>query len=211
MKIAGGKMEDGVIIGNTYDKYGSSNPIVKLMMKGYENSLNEFVSIVNPTSIHEVGCGEGYWSLKWMGKGIETRGSDFSNTIINMAKTNAIERKLLPENFVVKNIYDLDPATSDQANLVVCCQVLEHLENPNEALIALKRVSNPFLIICVPNEPLWSILNMARGKYCTEWGNTPGHIQKWSKNELIQLVSCYFEVIKVNTPLPWTMLLLKNK
>ena len=89
MKIAGGLKENGVIIGNTYDKYGSANPIVRLMMRGYENSLNELVSIANPASIHEVGCGEGYWSLKWLEKGIETIGSDFSSTVIKMAKKNA--------------------------------------------------------------------------------------------------------------------------
>ncbi|MEI8047707.1 MAG: class I SAM-dependent methyltransferase [Bacteroidota bacterium] len=210
MKVAGGKMEDGVIIGNTYDKYGSKNPIVRLMMQGYENSLNEFVTIVNPTSIHEVGCGEGYWSLKWLEKGIETLGSDFSNTIISMAKSNAMERNLNTENFIVRDIYNLDP-NSDTANLVVCCQVLEHLENPIKALEALRSVAKPYVIICVPNEPLWSILNMARGKYLSDCGNTPGHIQKWSKNGLLKFVSQYFEVINVNLPMPWTMLLCKNE
>jgi 2-polyprenyl-3-methyl-5-hydroxy-6-metoxy-1,4-benzoquinol methylase len=210
MKIAGGLTENGVIIGNTYDKYGSTNPIVRLMMRGYENSLNELVSIANPASIHEVGCGEGYWSLKWLKKGIETLGSDFSSTVINMAKKNAEERNLNTESFIVRDIYNLDPNT-DTANLVVCCQVLEHLENPIKALEALKSIAKPYLIICVPNEPLWSALNMARGKYLSDWGNTPGHIQKWSKNELIKLVSQYFKVINVNTPLPWTMILCKNK
>jgi len=209
MKVAGGKMEDGVIIGNTYDKYGSKNPIVRLMMKGYENSLNELVTIVNPTSIHEVGCGEGYWSLKWLEKGIETLGSDFSNTVISMAKSNARERNLNSDNFIVRDIYNLDP-NFDTANLVVCCQVLEHLEKPDKALIALKRVAKPFLIVCVPNEPLWSVLNMARGKYWKDCGNTPGHIQKWSKKALIQLVSKYFDIQNINTPLPWTMILCKN-
>jgi ubiquinone/menaquinone biosynthesis C-methylase UbiE len=210
MKIAGGLKENGVIIGNTYDKYGSANPIVRLMMRGYENSLNELVSIANPASIHEVGCGEGYWSLKWLEKGIETIGSDFSSTVINMAKKNAEERNLKTENFIVRDIYNLDPI-SDTANLVVCCQVLEHLENPIKALEALSSIAKPYVIICVPNEPLWSVLNMARGKYWSDWGNTPGHIQKWSKDELIHLVSRYFEIQNTNTPLPWTMILCKNK
>ena len=208
LKVAGGLKEDGVVIGNTYDKYGSSNPIVRFLMQGYESSLNELTSIVNPATIHEVGCGEGYWSLKWLEKGIKTRGSDFSSIVIEMARSNAMNRKLPHENFVVRDIYNLDPI-SDKADLVVCCQVLEHLERPDDAILALKRVATPYLIVCVPCEPLWSFLNMARGQYLSDWGNTPGHIQRWSKNGFVKLVSKYFDIVKINTPLPWTMLLCK--
>lgn len=210
LHVAGGITEDGVVIGNTYDKYGSNNPIVKMMMRGYESSLQEFVNSVNPGKIHEVGCGEGYWTLKWLEKGKIALGSDFSSTIIRMAQANAIQRNLPHGHFFVRDIYSLDPL-SDKADLVVCCQVLEHLERPVEALLALKRIAAPYLIVCVPNEPLWSFLNMARAKYWTDWGNTPGHIQRWSKRGFVQLVSKYFDIVKVNSPLPWTMLLCKNK
>jgi len=210
LKVAGGLKEGGVVIGNTYDKYGSRNPIVRMMMEGYESSLNELEGIANPETIHEVGCGEGYWTLKWLEKGIDTRGSDFSNIVIDMAQSNARDRKLPHENFVVRDIYKLDPI-SDKANLVVCCQVLEHLERPEEALSALKRIASPYLIVCVPREPLWSFLNMARGKYWDVWGNTPGHVQRWSKKGFVKLVSRYFDVVNINIPVPWTMLLCKQK
>jgi ubiquinone/menaquinone biosynthesis C-methylase UbiE len=210
MKVAGGLQEDGIVIGNTYDKYGSRNPVVRYLMKGYEESLNEMVDFVKPESIHEVGCGEGYWSLKWLEKGIATRGSDFSKIVIDMARSNARERGLPDENFVAKDIYDLDPG-DDKANLVVCCQVLEHLERPDDALMVLQRIASPYLIICVPCEPKWSFLNMARGKYWADMGNTPGHIQRWSKKEFVKLAARYFDVVKVNSPLPWTMLLCKTR
>jgi SAM-dependent methyltransferase len=179
-------------------------------MKGYDLSLNELIRLVNPTNIHEVGCGEGYWTLNWLEKGIHTRGSDFSNIVIQMARSTARTHNLPFENFIVRNIYNLDPV-SDKSNLVVCCQVLEHLERPNEALISLKQISDPFLIVCVPNEPLWSLLNLARGKYWSACGNTPGHLQRWSKKQFINLVSQYFDILKINTPIPWTMLLCKFK
>jgi SAM-dependent methyltransferase len=210
LKVAGDLKEDGIVIGNTYDKYGSRNPIIKLMMQGYERSLNKLVNNVNPTMIHEVGCGEGYWTLKWLEKGIDAHGSDFSNTVINMAQSNANDRKLPSDNFLVRNIYDLEPAY-DTANLVVCCQVLEHLDKPEDALLALKRIADPYLIVCIPREPLWSVLNMARGKYWNEWGNTPGHIQRWSKRGFIKLVSIHFDIVNINTPVPWTMLLCKKR
>jgi hypothetical protein len=84
--------------------------------------------------------------------------------------------------------------------------VLEHLTDPEEALKKLVEITNKDLILSVPNEPIWHILNMARGKYWTALGNTPGHFQHWSKRQLIQFVSKYAQVISVKTPLPWTLI-----
>lgn len=210
IKIAGGATEDGVVIGNAYDKYGSSNPIVKWMMNGFESSLSELVAKASPSSIHEVGCGEGYWVLRWTEQGIETKGCDFSSAVIDIARDNAVNRGLPPSLFTSRSIYDLD-AEQDSADLIVCCEVLEHLEDPEAGLRALQRVTKRHLIVSVPKEPLWCALNLARGKYIGSWGNTPGHLQHWSKRGFVRLVSRYFDVLEVKSPLPWTMLLCRPR
>jgi 2-polyprenyl-3-methyl-5-hydroxy-6-metoxy-1,4-benzoquinol methylase len=206
IKIAGGVKEDGISIGNTYDKYGSRNPIVKWMMNGFSSALSDLVIKAKPESIHEIGCGEGYWVLHWNEQNLTARGCDFSKNVIKIARENAINRGLPTSLFNSRSIYDLD-AEQDSADLVVCCEVLEHLENPEAGLQALQRVVHRNLIISVPQEPLWCALNLARGKYISHWGNTPGHIQHWSKRGLIKLASKYFEVVETRNPLPWTMLL----
>jgi 2-polyprenyl-3-methyl-5-hydroxy-6-metoxy-1,4-benzoquinol methylase len=205
VKIAGGAKEDGVVVGNYYDKYGSRNPIVRWMMNGFDSALSLFVSKASPRSIHEIGCGEGYWVLRWNAEGLQARGCDFSKKVIEIARENATSRGLPPSLFESRNIYGLD-ATQDSAELVVCCEVLEHLEDPQAGLSALQRVVGRHLIVSVPQEPLWRTLNLARGKYLTHWGNTPGHIQHWSKAGFIKFVSKYFEVVEARSPLPWTML-----
>jgi 2-polyprenyl-3-methyl-5-hydroxy-6-metoxy-1,4-benzoquinol methylase len=210
IKIAGGAEEDGVVIGNAYDKYGSRNPIVKWMMTGFESALSELVAKASPQSIHEIGCGEGYWVLRWNERGIPARGCDFSTAVIDIARENSANRGLPAALFRSRSIYALE-ATEDGADLVVCCEVLEHLENPEAGLRALQRVAKQHLIVSVPNEPLWCALNLARGKYITRWGNTPGHIQHWSKSGFVKLVSQYFEVVETRSPLPWTMLLCRPR
>ena len=210
IKLSGGAEEDGVVIGNAYDKYGSRNPLVKWMMNGFESALSEFVHKAAPTSIHEVGCGEGYWVLRWNQQGLAARGSDFSKEVIRLARENGTTAGLPSTIFEARSIYDLDDAT-DSADLVVCCEVLEHLENPEDGLRALQGVVRQHLIISVPQEPLWCALNLARGKYWARWGNTPGHIQNWSRSEFISLVSRYFEVVEARSPLPWTMLLCRPR
>lgn len=206
VKISGGAKENGIVVGNAYDKYGSRNPIVKWMMEGFESALSELVSKAAPTAIHEIGCGEGYWVLRWTEQGMTARGCDFSTHVIELARENAAGRGLSPALFEARSIYDLE-AGRDSADLVVCCEVLEHLEHPEAGLQVLQRVVGRHLIVSVPKEPLWCALNLARGKYIADWGNTPGHIQHWSKSSFIRMVSKYFEVVEVKSPLPWTMML----
>jgi 2-polyprenyl-3-methyl-5-hydroxy-6-metoxy-1,4-benzoquinol methylase len=205
IKIAGGAKQDGVVIGNAYDKYGSKNPVVKWMMNGFASALSDLIARAEPESIHEIGCGEGYWVLRWSEQGLNARGCDFSREVIEIARENAINRGLETSLFKSRSIYDLD-VTQDSADLVVCCEVLEHLENPDAGLQALQRITKRHLIVSVPREPLWCTLNLVRGKYIARWGNTPGHIQHWSKRKFIKLVSGYFEVVEIRSPLPWTML-----
>lgn len=206
IRISGGARDQGVVVGNAYDKYGSANPIVRIMMRNFESALSDLVSISSPKSIHEVGCGEGYWVLRWNLQGIPARGCDFSQHVINLARDNAIEHCLSPSIFVKRNIYDLEH-DSDSADLVVCCEVLEHLEDANAGLRALQRATVRHLIISVPREPIWRSMNIARGKYLKDWGNTPGHIQHWSQSGFIRLVSRYFHITETRSPLPWSMLL----
>ena len=89
MKISGGIKEDGIVVGNAYDKYGSKNSIVRWMMSGFNNSLSKMVQKAAPKTIHEIGCGEGYWVMQWNRQGIEVRGSDFSSQVIEHAHVNA--------------------------------------------------------------------------------------------------------------------------
>lgn len=206
IQVAGGVSEDGIIIGNTFDKYGSRNPIVKWMMNGFEGALSEFVAKASPNTIHEVGCGEGYWVLRWNQQGLVARGSDFSKDVIALARKNSETRGLPSELFKVRSIYELDSA-QDKADLVVCCEVFEHLDDPDAGFQALQKVVGRHLIVSVPREPLWRVLNMARGKYVLQLGNTPGHIQHWSRKKFTELVSQYFDIVEIKSPLPWTMLL----
>jgi 2-polyprenyl-3-methyl-5-hydroxy-6-metoxy-1,4-benzoquinol methylase len=209
MRLTKGTEENGIVVGNVYDKYSSHNPIVRSLMRGFENSLQDLVRITGARDIHEVGCGEGYWTLRWLQAGYQVRGSDVSKQAIELALLNAQTLGLQPE-FKVVSIYELAPA-ADAAELIVCCEVLEHLENPERALEVLKSLASPFLIISVPREPIWRILNLARGSYFRDFGNTPGHLQHWSKKAFMAVIQRHFDLVKVLSPMPWTMILAKRK
>jgi SAM-dependent methyltransferase len=210
MKISGGLQENGIAVGNAYDKYGSRNPFVRWLMKGFSATLSRLVEKANPRTIHEIGCGEGYWVLHWNRQGIEARGSDFSEKVISLARDNAKDEGVSPIVFNQSSIYEIKSGR-DSADLIVCCEVLEHLEQPEAGLTALMGVATDYVILSVPREPIWRALNMVRGKYPASFGNTPGHIQHWSTAKFTDLVGRYFDIVEVQTPLPWTMLLCRPK
>jgi hypothetical protein len=50
---------------------------------------------------------------------------------------------------------------------------------------------------------------MARGAYWGALGNTPGHVNHWSKRSFTKLLERYGTVAEIRSPFPWTMLLVE--
>ena len=198
------RAESGILIGNQIDKDQVSNPLARRMVAGFDAALMALVAEVEPrpASVHEVGCGEGRLSRRLHAAlGVEVRATDFSHELIaeNTRRGDAGVR------YAARSIYDLDPG-EDRADLVFCCEVLEHVERPGDALAALRRLGARDYILSVPREPLWRVLNMARGKYLGALGNTPGHLNHWSVREFaVFLARGGFRAEHRVTPLPWQM------
>ena len=202
-------IDQGIIAGNICNKYETKNPLIRLATnrflscaKGLIESHKEQI-----TSVTETGCGEGHLSARISSWGDYTiRACDVSALIIDKARQ---ENKNLPVTFYQRSIYDID--ANDAADLMVCCEVLEHLEHPEQALEALARTTRRYCLLSVPHEPWWRAVNMIRGKYLREFGNTPGHCQHWGKTSFILLIRNYFDIIAVRAPFPWLMVLAAKK
>ncbi len=61
-------VEDGIVVGNTYDKYGSKNPVVRWMVNNFCRSVDQLISRTRPATILEAGCGEGHITERLLGK-----------------------------------------------------------------------------------------------------------------------------------------------
>lgn len=153
----------------------------------------------------EVGCGPGYSSqriLKWLPDRSRFIASDLASGLIEHARR--LNHDL---SCIQQSAYEL--AHPDNSfDLVIMLEVLEHLERPELALAELHRVSSRYVLLSTPREPLWRTLNFLRGKYLSDLGNTPGHIQHWSTAGLARFVSPYFSVVDIARPVPWSILLL---
>jgi 2-polyprenyl-3-methyl-5-hydroxy-6-metoxy-1,4-benzoquinol methylase len=157
---------------------------------------------------HEVGCGEGELTRRLASHGLSVRGTDASAAVIAEARARAV-REGAPAEFRVVELEELEPAV-DAAQLIVCCEVMEHLPDPQAALSVVASLASPWAIVSVPREPLWRALNIARLRYLGSLGNTPGHLNHWSRPGFIRFLEPSFEVVDVRAPTPWTMALCRS-
>jgi ubiquinone/menaquinone biosynthesis C-methylase UbiE len=187
-------------------KHTTKNPISRFFLTNFTNLLLEQVKKLKPDSILDVGAGEGFtlemFRKNKIGKKIE--GIEYMDDAFILAK------QLHPKVSIKKgNIYEL-PYKKDSFDIVVCTEVLEHLDDPGKALQELKRVTKKYLIVSVPNEPLFTIQRFLRGKNMLKLGDHPEHLQHWKSESFKKFVEKQMQVIDYKTPLPWTMILAKK-
>ncbi|GIU85045.1 MAG: hypothetical protein KatS3mg008_1820 [Acidimicrobiales bacterium] len=192
---------DDVPQGNTYDKYGSRNPVTRLLMRGFARALTELLEPAAPQSILDVGCGEGFMSRRLAEICPDVVGLDLGSGPLVHHWIQARGERL---RFVAGDAARL-PFKDASFDCVTALEVLEHVERPLDTLREIARVARRYAVFSVPREPLWRILNMARGAYLRDLGNTPGHINHWSKTAFVALASSVGVVEEVRSPLPWTM------
>lgn len=201
-----GKKEGGIYIGNQIDKSDIENPIGRFLVRRFDAALMAALVDLNPQSIHEVGCGEARLSKMIASNlGVPVFATDFSESIVR----NNTENGIHGVEFECKSIYDLD-AETDPRDIIMCCEVLEHLEYPEEGLGKLCELGARSYIFSVPREPTWRWLNLIRGAYVANLGNTPGHLNHWSKASFASfLAEGGFEVLQWHNPFPWLMVTAK--
>jgi len=191
--------------GNVYDKYASSNPIERRLVAGFLAAFDRLVARSGARVAHEVGCGEGELARRLARAGLEVRGSDAFAGVIATARERAAAEGL-EISFEARAVQELETGR-DGAELIVCCEVLEHLPGPEAALERLVALARPWLLVSVPREPLWRALNLARLSYVGALGNTPGHLNHWSRRGFLRWLGDRVEVVEAASPLPWTIAL----
>jgi SAM-dependent methyltransferase len=184
--------------GNTYDKYASGNPIERRLMAGFFAALDRMLPTEAPGRILEVGAGEGEVTRR-------LRGRYPTATVVSLDLPDPDLAVTWTDWPGVFGSADRLPFPDDAFDLVLAIEVLEHVTAPDECVGELARVGRDRVVASVPREPLWRALNLARLRYVRDLGNTPGHVQHWSRPSFTRLLSGALHVEAVATPLPWTM------
>ena len=189
-------------------KYTRAGPVASWLIDRFFDGVADLMDRIRPDSVLEVGCGEGFSTerlARILGASVRFEAGDVDPRLAQRARARNPGVPIACES-----AYGLD-RPDDAFDLVVCLEVLEHLERPDEALAELCRVARRAVLVSVPREPLWRALNLLRGKYVAAAGNTPGHLQHWSRRGFVRFVGARAEILAVRTPLPWTQVLARPR
>lgn len=198
-----GCLTKNTLTGHYFNKHESSNILIRAVVRRYRRMLELLVKDLPFHSALEIGSGEGYILsyIRCVRPEVYLVGSDISFDIVKKSRSRGFQF-----TWCVARGENL-PFANKSFDLVIACEVLEHVFTPELVLSEMQRVSREFCIVSVPNEPLWRILNILRAQYIHDWGNTPGHIHHWSVKGITELISKYFLVLQVRTVLPWIFVL----
>lgn len=194
--------------GNTFDKYGSTNRFVRRLMDGFETDLAELFAQAAPKSILDIGCGEGVLTEQWADQinGGRIVGVDLDDEKLKAEWTGRQRPNLEYMTVEAGNL----PFGDGEFDVATAIEVLEHVPDAEHTVAEMARCASGHLLVSVPREPLWRVINFCRGKYVTSLGNTPGHVNHWSKRSFIGMLSRHGDVVEARSPFPWTMLLVRR-
>lgn len=187
-------------------KFLNQTPIQQGLIGNFHRRFLKTLSAVQPTSILEVGCGEGYL-LNQINKklpDVPLLGLDNYQPALDEGF-----RLFHHLNMQFGDVYHIEQA--DQSwDVTIASEVLEHLARPQAALKELKRVTKRYVLLSVPNEPWFRLGNFARGRHLRRLGNHPEHINLWSQHGFARFVGQELKVERVVNAFPWTIVLAKK-
>lgn len=188
---------------DNFRKHTHRNPIQRFLLDNFYKHVFRLLKLVPNGSILDVGCGEGFTLHKLqeahIGKKLE--GIEYQEKAIKLGK------KQYPDLLIKQgSIYEL-PYKDSAFDLVLCTEVLEHMEDPKKALAELVRVSKKYVLLSVPNEPFFMLAQLLRGKNWSRLGNDIEHINHWSFLGFQKFVSEKIKIQAISIPFFWTIIL----
>ena len=196
-------------------KYKTRNPLKRKLITRFDLRILQLLKQITDENSHmffgknitllDAGCGEGFITeqIKQCFPKWNITGVDGAEEAVLFAK-----KRVKGVSFEIGNLYSLD--FPDRAfDIVVCSEVLEHLDDHELALKELNRVSKSVLLLTVPHEPWFRLGNLAAFHNISRLGNPVDHVNHWSfsefqkfTRELLTDFECKYE-----TSFPWSICL----
>ncbi len=180
------------------EKYGDTNPVVRLVIRRFFERIGSVIGEVAPDSLLDAGCGEG----ELLRRGVF--GSKLFPVCLDrrLDSLEEVRTNTRPRGVVCGSV-DALPFARATFDAVLCVEVLEHLKDPGAAVRELARVARKALILSVPYEPYFRLGNLARGKHLRHLGNFPEHVQHWNPRTFRTFLAPVFPEVRVIEAFPW--------
>ncbi len=185
-------------------KYRNRNPLVRFAINRFFKTLRVLLTQTGVINILDAGCGEGFYIYHLVRNcpcNLKFTGIDHNYDAILTAKI------LIPDQqFIQADIYQI-PQKDKAFDMVLCLEVLEHLEDLGKALQEIFRVSAKYCLFSVPHEPFFSMCRLLGGKDIARFGRHPEHINRLKSKDIIKMLGGRFKNIKKFTSFPWIFIL----
>jgi ubiquinone/menaquinone biosynthesis C-methylase UbiE len=191
---------------SNYAKFQTRNPLVRRLIDRFYGRLDAIVEPLGARSALDAGCGEGE-TLARLERSLPDRVSavDVSPEAVEFTAGR------FPHHEVrAASVYEL-PYADDAFELVLCLEVLEHLDDPAAALAELARVSSADVVVSVPHEPWFRTGSLLRGKYLRTLGDHPEHVNHWSRRTLRPFLESRTSVVSLCRSFPWLLAHLRRR
>lgn len=156
-------------------------------------TLNKFLD--SPRSILDIGCGSGTVAIYLANKGNKVLGVDVSRNAIKACRESTKILGFNNKNIKFEVMSFPEKTITRRFDLIVCSEVIEHLENDNLALkrmfFLLKKNGIAFISTPSKNAPLYRL------GIASSFDNRVGHLRRYSLEELSNKCKvCGFEIIE---------------
>lgn len=169
-------------------KHNSKNRLYRWHLNAFHECVHQLLSDADPGRVLDAGCGEGFVIdyLRKQNPSIQFTGVDTRAEAITYA------RSMLDDDVRLRvgSIYKL-PFSDNSFDAVLCNEVLEHLDDPLRALDEMKRVTRRHVLISVPREPIFRLLNDLG--QVLGLSPDPGHVNFWTRRSFEHLINKHFD------------------
>lgn len=182
-------------------KYANRNPLHRFALNRFFDSIATEIKRIEPKRILDFGSGEGFFIDELMKRNVvihQYLGIDTRQNALREAKS-----KYPQFSFVKTDLFHC--ALKTHFDLIIASQVLEHLSRPEEYLRSLCALSNGALLLTVPDEPWFRILNLLRGRDIKNRGNHPDHINLWSYRRFCEFVGEFATIERSYRSFPFSI------
>jgi len=190
-----------------WQKYNNPNLLQQKLLGRFLDTVDRLVAQSSARSVADVGCAEGY-VLERLQRHPQMvcAGADVDLAALQRGRQEDPRPRL--QQMSVYNI----AYPSQSFEMVLCLEVLEHLNDPARALAELKRVSRRYVLLSVPHEPFFQMANLLRGKNLSRLGNDPEHVNHWSQRGFAQFLrESGLTLLALEAPFPWLVALAEHE
>lgn len=165
--------------------------------------MADAIKTLAPASILDFGCGEAFLLDRLLERGVALDG--YVGVDLRAAALGEARARHPALAFEAADIFAFPP-DGRRFDLVLASQVLEHLPDPDRHLARLCALCSGRLLLTVPHEPWFRLMNLARGRDLARLGNHPEHVNHWDSASFAAFVGRHATVERVWTVFPFVLL-----